>query len=90
MKEEAQSHHYGPAFLKGLESVELSMNQVKDAMFDNSAKDIRTILRRELASKCFGAKAEVEIALQDDPVFKKALEILSDNKGYSSALALKK
>jgi hypothetical protein len=76
--------------LKEIESLEQSLNQAKDVMFQNSEKDIRTILRRELASKCFGAKAEVEIGLQDDVVFKKAVEILNDNKGYSAALSLKK
>jgi carboxyl-terminal processing protease len=77
---------YSASLVQDIDQLQRSLDLIKEEMFQKNQNDIRAFLRRELASKLFGIRREVEVGLQDDPVVKKAIEILSDKELYTSML----
>lgn len=63
-----------------------AIEQQKEREFERSKRFIRRVLEREIAAKLWGTDAEVEVGFDDDPVIKKALEILKQPSEYYSIL----
>jgi carboxyl-terminal processing protease len=89
LKSEAVKGGYQTDVLRDVQHLENSLAKAKEDMFANSSKDVKRALRLELCSKYFGSKRQIEIALQDDPVFHKALSILKDQVHYVDVLGEK-
>ena len=81
---------YGSSIAKNIDLLQESLNEIKEDIFKNSINDMRHFLRIELASKFFGTKRGVEVGLKDDPVIKKALEVLSNKELYAHILIREK
>jgi len=88
LKTEAIKFDYGDSIIKDVERLEETIDQLKENMFQGSVKDIKKLLKRELASKSFGLKKGVEISIADDPVIQKAIEYISDRAEYENILGL--
>ena len=87
LKKEASEEGYSSFLVPDIDRLTVSLDRTKEEMFRRSQEDIRRILRRELASKFFGTKKEIETILGDDPVVQKAFSILVDANHYTKLLA---
>ncbi len=86
LKKDVVESGYDSSLVKNIDLFEQSLDRSKNKMFLNSLPEIKRYLRLELASKFFGTRKGVELSLQDDPVVKKAVELLSDKAYYSSII----
>lgn len=86
LRTECIQNGYGSQFLANIDQLQNSMKQLGSAYFKSSEDDIRQILKQELASKYFGVRREVEIALEADPVVNKAEQVLHDPVLYKEIL----
>lgn len=90
LKAEALQGSYATDVLKDVDKLEQTLVKAKEGMFANSQKDIQRALRLELGSKYFGTRRQIEIALEDDSVFQKAMSILNDMENYNNLFEQKK
>lgn len=86
LKNEAIQNGYGTELLKDIDKVQKSLQRAEQDMFYNCLGDIKRTLRLELASKFFGTRKQIELALKDDVVFQKALELFRDPELYKNVL----
>ncbi len=86
LRKEAQDRKYLPSFVENIDRLQESIKSINRQMFKDSEKDIKQLLRIELASKFFGTQHEVKTSLKEDIVFQKAFDILSDNTQYRQIL----
>jgi len=86
LKNEAIQNGYGTELLKDIDKLQKSIQRAKQDMFYHCLNDIKRTLRLELASKFFGTRKQIELALKDDVVFQKALELLRDPNLYKTVL----
>jgi len=86
MINEARTYGYGEAILQDIDRLSQSFSQVKEKMFADQSPQIKQLLRRELATKYFGVKEGIELDLKDDPVVRKALEVLENPQAYHAML----
>ncbi len=89
LKEEISSNGYDKNILKEIEDLEKALISVKKDMYDKSIDDMKKVLKRELASKYFGTKAEVELGLEEDAVIAKAKSLIKNKKDYLALLEVK-
>jgi len=85
-KKEALKEGYDPSILLEVEDLQKSLVQIKDDVFRSSIKDIKRILKLEIASKVFGTEMESRISLQDDRVVQKAKTLINDTTFYAGIL----
>ena len=86
LKSEAVRGGYQTDLLKDVNRLEQTLTKAKEDIFANSLKDIKRALKVELGSKFFGTKRQIEIALENDTVFQKAMTILTDQVYYRTLL----
>jgi carboxyl-terminal processing protease len=86
LKNEAVKGGYQTDVLRDVQHLENSLIKAKEDIFANSSRDIRQALRLELCSKYFGTRRQIEIALQEDQVFQKAMFLLKDQINYADVL----
>lgn len=86
MMKEAGTHGYGEEILQDIDRLSRSFSRVKEQMFADQSSLIEQLLRRELTTKYFGVKEGIELDLKDDPVIRKALEILENPQAYHALL----
>lgn len=85
-KKEALKKGYDASILLDVEKFQKSLHRTEDEIYQSGIKDIRRILRLELASKAYGTQRESEIGLEDDEVVKKAISLIRDQVFYASML----
>jgi len=86
LKEEVEEMDYGADLANEIENLQKALQDTKDKIFRNSIDDIRQILKRELVSKYFGVRAEVENQIRTDNVVIRAREILRNPEAYNVTL----
>ena len=89
-KKEAGEEGFDSGIMEEIDTFQSVLDQSKEKLFDNNIEDIKTILKRELASKFFSTEFEVRMALKEDPVVLKAIELLNNQNQYSLLLSMKK
>ena len=90
LKSESIKNGYENEMLKDIDQLEKTLRRAEDDMFYNSLNDIKKTLRTELTSKFFGIRKQIENGLQDDPVLRKATELLGSGESYLGLLDGKK
>jgi len=88
LKKLAEQENYGNKFIDDIDMLNESIKKINNTLFNKASNNIKKILKQEIASKYFGTQYAVRLELQDDPVVKKALQILSDKDKYSEILGL--
>ncbi|MBN2104399.1 S41 family peptidase [bacterium] len=86
LKKEALKEGYDPSILLDIEDLQKSLKRAKDDIFQSSVKDIKRILKREVASKAFGTELESRIGLLDDRVVQRAITLIKDPTFYANIL----
>jgi carboxyl-terminal processing protease len=85
-KKEVLKKGYDASILLDVEKFQKSLNRTEDEIYQSGIKDIKRILRLELASKAYGTQRESEIGLENDEVVKKAISLIRDQVFYASML----
>jgi carboxyl-terminal processing protease len=86
LKKVAEKEGYLKDIQGSLTALEQALQKEKEDDFTKSQNFIRHELEQEIAGKILGARAQVEATFDDDPVIKKALEVLSNPPTYSTIL----
>jgi carboxyl-terminal processing protease len=86
LKKTAEKQGYFDAIAEEYEALWQAIEEQKDREFERSKKFIQRVLEREIAAKLWGTDAEVEAGLDDDPVIRKAIEVLNQTSQYYSIL----
>ncbi|MCK5126596.1 MAG: S41 family peptidase [candidate division Zixibacteria bacterium] len=88
MKEIVAEEEKEELFSTSLETLEKLITAEKEADFERSEKYIKRSIKREVLTKLYGQRGLYEgIVLQMDPVVQEALELITNDKDYSSAIA---
>jgi carboxyl-terminal processing protease len=66
-------------------SEKLGIDKSKD--FENHSREIRSLLREEIAGRYYFQKGRIEASLDGDPALEKAIEILNNTSLYHSILS---
>jgi len=82
----ARENHYAPETLAVLAQMKQALEREKGKDFQRSLEFIQRELRREIAAKFWGTRAEVEATFTFDPVIQKAVEVVKHPENYSSIL----
>jgi carboxyl-terminal processing protease len=85
-KKEVLKKGYDASILLDVEKFQKSLNKTEDEIYQSGIKDIKRILRLELASKTYGTQRESEIGLEDDEMVKKAISLIRDQVFYAGML----
>jgi len=86
LKKIAEKEGYLQDIQGSLTALEQALQREKEDDFTKSQNFIRQELEQEIAAKLFGARAQVEVTFDDDPVIKKAVEVLSNAEAYNTIL----
>ncbi|NQT26634.1 S41 family peptidase [candidate division KSB1 bacterium] len=86
LEKEAKSKGYSEIFIQKIDALEAALEDSKVEMFDQSVKDIKRVLRQELATKFLGTRHAVEIGLKEDLVVQEAITIIHDQNHYKNVL----
>ena len=89
-KNEAVRGGYQTDVLRDIQRLEDSVEKAKEDMFANEYKNVKRALRLELASKFFGSRRQIEMALEDDAAFQRAMTVLEDRIAYNDLLGGKR
>lgn len=85
-KEAATKEKYFDAIKSDYEALKTKMMHDKDADLQKNKAEIRELLEEEIASRYFYQKGRVESSFASDPEIRKAIEVLNDQKQYTSIL----
>ena len=86
LKKTAEKEGYLQDIQGSLTALEQALQREKEDDFTKSGSFIRRELEQEIAAKLFGSRSQVEVTFDDDPVIKKALEVLSNAAAYAGIL----
>jgi len=87
LKKMAEKEGYLQNIQGSITALEQALQKEKEDDFTKSQNFIRRELEQEIAGKIFGSRSQVEVTFDDDPVIKKAMEILSSTVAYSAILS---
>jgi len=87
LKKTAEKEGYLNDIQGSLTALEQALQKEKEDDFIKSENFVRRELEQEIAAKLFGSRAQVEVTFDDDPVIKKALEVLSNASTYAAVLS---
>jgi carboxyl-terminal processing protease len=90
LKKTAEKEGYLQDIQGSLTALEQALLREKEDDFTKSASFIRRELEQEIAAKLYGSRSQVEVTFDDDPVIKKAVEVLSNTAAYSAILSSEK
>jgi carboxyl-terminal processing protease len=86
LKKDALDSGYDNLIIEDINRLEKSLGKTRDIILENSMEDIKRLLKLEIATKVYGTRAGVELGIKNDPVVKKALELLRDRDYYNHLL----
>jgi carboxyl-terminal processing protease len=86
LKKTAEKEGYLKDIQGSLTALEQALQKEKEDDFIKSQNFIRRELEQEISGKIFGSRAQVEVTFDDDPVIKKAVEVLSNPTAYGTIL----
>lgn len=86
LKKISEKNKFGTTFSQNLENLSNSIEQRKKEEFNIHLDFIKRRLHQELAAKLYGAKGEVDAALDDDPILQTALEVVVNPEEYAMKL----
>jgi len=87
LKKTAEKEGYLQDIQGSITALEQALQREKEDDFTKSGGFIRRELEQEIAAKLFGSRSQVEVTFDDDPVIKKAVEVLSNAAEYSAILS---
>jgi carboxyl-terminal processing protease len=90
LKKTAEKEGYLQDIQGSVTALEQALQREKDDDFTRSQNFIRRELEQEIAAKLFGSRTQIEVTFDDDPVIKKAAEVLSNAATYAAVLSNEK
>jgi len=87
LKKTVEKEGYLQDIQGSMTALEQALQREKEDDFTKSASFIRRELEQEIAAKLFGSRSQVEVTFDDDPVIKKAVEVLSNAAAYAGVLS---
>lgn len=86
LQKEIKQEGYGDDIIRKIDELKTALLDSNVGLFDQSKKDIKRILRHELATKFLGTRRAVEIGLEEDLMVQEAVEIIKDRNHYKNVL----
>jgi carboxyl-terminal processing protease len=86
LKASAEREKYDDALGERLDEIETLLTEQKKQDIDKYKDEIKDLLLVEIVSRYYYQKGKLEVALKDDPVTLKAVEVLNNPAEYASIL----
>ena len=85
-EEQTKEEQYYDAISTTLSDIRTNIQDDKDKDLVKFKDQIKELLEEEIVSRYFYQRGEIESSFDDDPMLKKAIELLKDTAAYSSIL----